>query len=176
MEQDSLARIKHIMNWGAIAGIALIGSSMLGTLMPNNNLFKLLSWVVLGLSIYIGVQKLRDQQQNGYISFSDAAFAALQISFFASILLGFFMYVYLKYVDASAIDTILAQQEQLLLEKDMPTVDVTSNMRIMKRVVSAELIGIGAIIAFTFIGGIMGLLVAAFVKRESDSFDDFVGK
>ncbi|MEQ1734375.1 MAG: DUF4199 domain-containing protein [Bacteroidia bacterium] len=176
MENDALQRIKHIMNWGAISGLALIATSAMGAFMPSTNIFQLLSWLALGAGIYMGIQKQRDQLQNGFISFSDAAFSGLQIAFFASILLGFFMYVYLKYIDASALEKMLDVQEQLLLQKDMPTVDIKNNMDVMRKVISPELLGIGAVLAFTFIGGIMGLLVAALIKKDSDSFDDFVGK
>jgi hypothetical protein len=176
MEIDTTQRIKHIMNWGVLSGVALIATNMLTTLLPGNNIFQLVGWLGLGAGIYLGVQKLRDNVYEGYIDFSEAAFSALQIAFFAAVLLGFFMYVYLGFIDKTAIDKMLVVQEQLLLKKDVPTADIKNNMRVMAHLFTPAVLALMAILVFTFIGGVMGLLVAALVKRESNSFDDFVGK
>lgn len=164
---------KHIMNWGAITGIALIASGLIFYMLgvKTSKISQFLSYIILIGGIYIGTKKYRDDIGNGMLSYSKSLITGTQIAFFASILLGFYMFIFFTYVDASMITEILNQQEQAMIDKDMPTENIEDAMNIMRKFMTPTSMSATTVVSFTLIGFFVSLIVSLFVKKEDKSFE-----
>ena len=174
MEKENTGtKWKHIMNWGAITGIALIAIGLVFYMIgvKNSKISQLLSYVILIGGIYIGLKKYRDDVENGMLSYSKSLITGTQIAFFASILLGFYMFIFFNYVDASMITEMLNQQEQAMIDKDMPTENIEDAMVIMRKMMTPTSMAAISVLSFTIIGFVISLVVSLFVKKEDKSFE-----
>ena len=97
MSTQNKPQIKNAMNYGAIIGIALIIISLLFYMMneTTSEIQNYLGYLVLAVGVYIGVKNQRDNEQNGLMSYGQALGSGTLISFFASIIMAFYLYLFI---------------------------------------------------------------------------------
>ncbi len=177
-EADSTQGLKHIANWGVICGLALISHSAIGYIsgINENKFYGFISYVLLGACLFLGIKAYRDKLQNGALSYGNGVWVGVKISFFASILTAIFTYIFLNYIDSSVITKMLEMQEQVLIDKDMPSDAIEQNMKMIRKFSSPAVIAIMAAFMFTLLGGIISLIICAFLRKEKSSFNDFINQ
>lgn len=174
MNQQEPSKVKSALNFGAILGLILMILSLVTYIfeMYNNKLFGYLSWVVMIIGIVIGIKKYRDGALGGFISYGGALGFGVLVSLFASIIVSFVNYVYLGYVDASFIDFQLEQTEIQMIEQGQSEEAIEMAMSWTRKFVSPMGIFIMGILGTTFLGLIVSLIAAAFLKNDPDSFEN----
>jgi hypothetical protein len=167
---------KNAMNFGAICGLTLIVVFfVLQTLgMARSAIEQLLSYLITILFIFLGTKKFRDEFSGGIISYGKAVWSGVLISFFSAFLLGFFMYIFLQYIDPSTIDKILEQSEQQMLESGNSDEQIEVAMEYVRKFSTPSVISIMSVLLNTFLGLVFSLVIGAFVKKEPGGFDQFI--
>jgi hypothetical protein len=167
---------KNAMNFGAICGLTLIVVFfVLQTLgLARSGVEQLLSYLTTILFIFLGTKKFRDELNDGMISYGKAVWSGVLISFFSAVLLGFFMYIFLQYIDPAMIDKILEQSEQQMLESGNSDEQIEVAMEYVKKFSTPSVISLMSILLNTFLGLIFSLVIAAILKKEPGGFDQFI--
>lgn len=173
MSTQEQSPVKNAMNYGAIIGIALIIISLLFYMMNDtaSEIQGYLSYLVLGVGIYIGVKNHRDNELSGLMSYGKALGSGTLISFFASIIAAFYIYLFVKYFDESMIQIMLDMEENKLIDANMPDKEIKTSMNILKMVFTPIGLAIASVATYTLIGFIISLVTSAFLKKQDDSFD-----
>lgn len=164
------------MNFGAICGLTLIVVFfVLQTVgFSKSGVSNLLTYGTTIIFIILGTKKFRDELNGGLISYGKAVWSGVLISFFSAVLLGFFMYIFLKYIDASSIDKILEESEQNMLESGSSEEQIEVALEYVKKFSTPEIISVMAILINTFFGLVFSLIIGAFLKRDPEGFDQFI--
>jgi hypothetical protein len=174
MEQESPSKLKSALNSGAVLGLILMVFTLITYVfgMYENQLFSYLSWVVMIVGIVMATKKFRDEAGGGFISYGSALGYGILVSLFASLILAFTNYIYLGFVDDSFITFTLEQAERGMYESGQSDDQIEMAMSMTRKMVSPAGIAIWGVIGMTILGLIFSLIIAAFVKREPNSFDD----
>ena len=174
MNKEQPSKMKSALNFGAILGLILMVLSLVTYVfeMYENQAFGYLSWVVIIAGIVIGIRKYRDGVLGGFISYSNALGYGVLITLFASIIVSFANYVYLGFIDTSFIDYTLEQTEIQMIEQGQPEEAIEMAMAWTSKMVSPRGIFIMGILGTTFMGFIVSLIAAAFLKNDPDSFEN----
>lgn len=180
MSENKISISRNAMNYGGMTGIALfllfILSSILGT--KVSGLMQIVSYSSLGLGIYIGTKNYRDSELGGAITYGTALYAGFLISFFASIIIAFAVFLYIKFVDASIIDKIMEQTEQSMLDRGLSDDEVEKQMQAAQLFMNPTSMAFFSILGYTFFGTLIALVTSAFVKKQTpnsgDPFDNFI--
>ena len=164
------------MNFGAICGLTLIVVFfLLQTLgFAGSGVENAITYFTTILFIFLGTRKFRDEYSGGIISYGKAVWSGVLISFYSAVLLGFFMYIFLQYIDTSTIEKILEQAEQNMLESGNSEEQIEMSMEYVKKFSTPGIISIMAILLNTFLGLVFSLIIAAFLKKEPEGFDQFI--
>ena len=161
------------MNWGAITGIVLIVIGVIFYMLGirESKIAQFISFAGMIACLYFGMKQYRDVIGNGFLSYSKAIGTGVKISFFSSIIMGFYMFIFFSYIDSHLIVEMLNQQEQAMIDKDMPTEQIEQAMNMTKKFMTPTAMAAISVFSFTLMGSIFSLIIALFVKREDKSFE-----
>lgn len=164
---------KNSMNYGTIVGLALcIIVIIVSTLkIKSQTIPNLLSYAILITAIVIGTKNLRDNLEGGFISYGRALWSGTLITFFCAIITCFYMLLHFRFIDPSAIDQILQQQEQGMIDNGMPDEQIEMGMKYARKFTTPIWIAIFGLIMYTFMGFIFSLITSAFLKKEATPFE-----
>ncbi|MBT3207654.1 MAG: DUF4199 domain-containing protein [Bacteroidetes bacterium] len=172
MENQKVSNIKPSMNLGAILGLVLICYSIVLYMLDMNLNPKMqyLSYAVIAATLYLTMKSYRDNYQKGFITYSKALGTGTLISFFASILNAFYVYIFHTVIDTEAIQKMKDMQIEELLNNGMSEDDVEMIISTSQVWMTPLVFTITTIIGVTFIGFILSLLISIFIKKEGDPF------
>ena len=174
MENTSPSKTKVALNYGALLGLILAALTLITYLfeMYESSWFGYISWIVLIIGIFMATKKYRDEQLGGFISYGGALGFGVLIAIFAGIIASFVSYIYLGFVDDSFLTYSLEKTEMGMYESGNSDDQVETAMSFTKKIFSPGMISISAFFVTAFLGLIISLITAAFIKREADSFDE----
>jgi hypothetical protein len=167
------------MNYGAYSGLAMIVIFLAmhyAGVNNTNSSIQWLSYIPLAVLIFLGSRNLRDNVGGGFISYGKALGSGVLISFFCGILVGFFMYVFMKVIDTDQklLSTMLEQNEQAMLKQNLSEEQIEQSMEIAQKFMTPGVISVMSVFGYTLIGLPISLVAAFFIKREDKSFDGFI--
>ncbi|QZE14414.1 DUF4199 domain-containing protein [Halosquirtibacter laminarini] len=170
----------HVMMSGIYLGSALVGVRFVSYLFNayNSNVFAMILFVVYALGVFRLVKKYREEQLGGYITYWNSVSFIILTSFFASMILGLFSFVYLKFIDTTILTSMINEAESAyvkifdvldgsfsddLQEELIKQVRNITPMDIWKSEMTNYLWG----------GSLLGLLLSFFVRRvNNDPFHE----
>jgi hypothetical protein len=167
---------RNAMKFGAITGMALFIVFVLVNIMggqPGAGQ-NFIHYLILITGITLGTKSFRDQELGGQISYSTALWSGTQIAFFCAVIISFFMFIYLKFVDSSMIEKILQQTEQQLIEKEMSDSDIEKTMNMTRKFTNPGMMAVFGVLGNTFMGFLFSLVIAAILKKGNRNFDQFM--
>jgi predicted PurR-regulated permease PerM len=170
---------RNSMNYGALAGLAMIVIFLIlhyAGISNSNSILQWLSYLPLFGILFIGTRNLRDKLEGGFISYGRSLGSGVLISLFCGILLAFFMYLFMKFIDTEQemIKKVLEQNEQAMLDRNMSEEEIEQSMEMTRRFMTPGLMSIMAVFGYTFMGFIFSLILSFFLKRENKTFDGFI--
>lgn len=176
MTQASTSPFQVAAKYGVFTGVGLIVFSAALYLLGFNGENKLtyLNYVFLAIGIYLGTKEYRDKVRSGFINYGQALGAGALISLFAGLLLAAYMYVFLKFLGTEVIDEMLKASEDELIRQGMSDSEIDQAMKYTSMIMVPGFISAMVVIMHTLIGFVISLIVAAVLKRESNSFEDMV--
>ena len=174
MNQQEPSKVKSALNFGAILGLVLLVINLSSYVfeLVENKLFTFLTWGIIIGGIVYGIKKYRDGVLKGFISYGSALGYGVLISLFASIISSFASYLYLKFVDDSILLSLLEKAEIEMIEQGQPEQAIEIGMKVSEAIYSPMGMFLLGILATTFMGLIISLIAAAFLKNDPDSFEN----
>lgn len=162
------------MNYGAMVGFSLIIVSVIFYLfnITDNLIGAVVNYAVMIAGLVIGTKNLRDKLEGGSISYARSLGSGVLISFFASIILGFYMYVFLKFIDPDFQNKMYELMEQKMIDQGLDDEAIERAIEMSKSFMSPGFIMFSTFIGFTFWGFLFSLITSIFLKKKNDSFDD----
>ncbi len=165
---------KNSMNYGAIVGILLcIVFFVFGMLkLKGQTIPNLLSYATLITGIVIGTKHLRDNLEGGFISYGRALWSGTLITFFCAIITCFFTFIYMRFIDPAAVEQILQQAEQNMIDQGTPDDQIKMGMKYVRMFTTPTMMAVMGLLMYTFMGFIFSLITSAFLKKEATPFDN----
>lgn len=173
MQENKSIFWKNSMNFGAIAGLAFIVYAVILFVLglSESRTAGYLNYLILIAGIFIGTKQYRDNYNNGLISYKNALGSGTLISLFASIILAFYMYVFIEFIDTDALDKLMVLTEERLLDRGMPDDQIEAAMEINRKFMTPAFVAILTVPTFTFFGFLFSLITSAILKKEGDMFN-----
>lgn len=165
---------KNSMNYGAMVGFSLIIVTVLFYFLniTDNIIGAAFNYAVMIIGLVIGTKNLRDKLEGGSISYARSLGSGVLISFFASIILGFYMYVFMKFIDPDFQNKMYEMMEERMLQQGLDEDAIERAMEMSKSFMTPGFLMVSTFFGFTFWGFLFSLIISIFVKKKNDSFDD----
>lgn len=160
--------LKPAMNYGAVLGIGLVAISLIFYLvgLQESSFSGYLSYAVIAVALYLSINHFRDNALGGYISYGRSLGLGALICLFASVIVGFYTYIFLAFVDQSLIDLGMKEAYNELLDSGMSEDEAAQNMEMASSFMTPGFFAFSAFIGTSFFGFIEALIISIFTKRE----------
>ncbi|HEY9124022.1 MAG TPA: DUF4199 domain-containing protein [Bacteroidales bacterium] len=171
MENNNGSLLKATMNYGLITGLIVIVYSLLLYIigLHLNQYFGYLTIVIMAACIFIFTKQYRDKQNEGFISFGKAFQLGILIGVFAAILLSFFSYIEVTFIDPTIVEKQLDIQREKMLAKGISEEQVEMGIQMAKKMMTPAMLFIVSILSFTFWAAIISLITSAILKKNSSN-------
>ena len=170
MEVNKNTIYKNAANYGLILGLATIIYSLLmrfsGFLDSSFTFFGY--QVIMAIGIAFSTKKYREEIKNNIISYSEALGFGLLISIFSGLIQAFFVYAYYVYVSPEDMDILIQTTQELLINMGKSDEEVEMAVKI----ISPTYFGFSILLKEFVKGLLFSLIIASFVKKEADIFDN----
>ncbi|MGY8979279.1 MAG: DUF4199 domain-containing protein [Flavobacteriales bacterium] len=165
---------KFAMNYGAYLGLGLVlisftvylfGLEEQKSIIPSllNNL------LIIGAIIY-SVIIFRDQN-NGFISYSKSLKLGTSVVFFASVLLAFYTFIFVTFINPEYLVNIIDIAEQEILKSNPEISDEELNMAInmTQKMLQPQWMATLSVLGGTFMGFFYSLIISFFLKKDDNN-------
>lgn len=164
----------YAFRFGILAGLLTIGVTLMGYLFAGDSvsfqqqgLFSFGSFILVFLLAYQAIKSYRNEQLGGYIHFKDSFQVAVIIGAICGFLGSLFNLIYLTYVDASFIDIMMRQMEEMYLTMGMNEGQVEQAMVKLKEGFSTASLAKGLITGPIIYGLIIGLIGGIIGRKKN---------
>ena len=164
---------KFAMNYGAVLGLCLVLIALLfwvlgvdeqQSVIPSilNNV------VIIGFLVY-AIMQYRDNVNNGFISYGASLKLGTTVAFFSSVIMAFYTFIYITYLNPDFLANILNMTEQAMLEANPETSDQELDLAlsITTKFMQPHWMMIMGVLGGTFMGFLFSLIISIFLKKEN---------
>ncbi len=156
------------MNYGAMVGLLSMGFSfIIQTLRMRGGmgaqtllLSSFLIFIVLGSIHY-------RKNRNGFMTYGQALGQGVLISFFGSILLAFFTYIFFQFASPESLQEIKDQVEIQMEDQGLTSEQVELAMSVQSKMMTPGIMALMIILTYVFLGTLISLVTSAILKREN---------
>ena len=162
---------KFAMNYGSVLGLFLmlialtlwaLGVDEQRSVIPSilNNM------VIIGFLIYSIIQ-YRDNFNDGFISYGSSLKLGTSVAFFSSILMAFYTFIYITYLDPDMLANILKTTEQAVLQTnpDISEEELDLALEMTGNLTQPHWLMIMGVLSGTFMGFFFSAIISFFVKN-----------
>ncbi|MFO7862432.1 MAG: DUF4199 domain-containing protein [Salinivirgaceae bacterium] len=169
-----------IMNFSAKFGAYVGGGFILtyllihalqGTLHSENDFSGNITLIILIAGVIIAIRKYRGTKT--YFPYGEAFKVGFFTSMFAAILANFFLYIYYSFISPEAINQYLLLQQNVMLASGMQEGQVEQFTNLMQGIISPGMMAFSGLLGNLFLGLIISLISAAFLKRSGTNPNAF---
>lgn len=160
------------MNYGAILGSCLVFMALLFWLLGLDEQKSIVpsilnNGIIILFLIYTIIQ-YRDNQHNGFISYSSSLKLGTTVAFFSSVIMALFTFIYISYLNPGMLFEILETTEQAILEADPEISEEMLDLQLEMagRFMQPHWMMIMSVLGGTFMGFFYSLIISFFVKRQ----------
>jgi hypothetical protein len=173
MTSQKISFWKNNMNFGAITGFAIIIVTVLLYFLniSQNFAVSVIVYVIQIAAIVIGTRYLRDKILNGNITYGKALSSGTMISIFAAIIIAFYMFIFLKFIDPGELDKIFSLMEDNLYKQGLPEDQIEMALDMSRKFTTPFTIAIGTVFSYGLWGFFFSLITSAFIRKKSNSYD-----
>ena len=164
---------KNAMNYGAILGLALIIYSVVLYLLNFSNArgAGIFSYLILIAGIIMAIKNYRDKTLGGYMNYGTGLGLGTVIGLFAGILLGFYIFLQMKFIDPDIIEQGFRIQEERMLERGMNEDQVEMSIEMARKFATPVATAVSTIFFMTLFGFVVSLIAAAILKKDDDGYN-----
>ena len=165
---------KTAASHGLIVGALLVMVALIVWMgnMEESRAMRYLNWFVIIGSIYYTMKIWRDKFNGGVIKYGKALGYGVAVMFLASILFGFYNIIYMNYLDPDIIAKSMDMLEESYYHMGFSEERIELAMDMAIALQTPVFQGFSAILGTTFMGFLVSLIVALFVRREGDPFSE----
>jgi len=163
---------KFAMHYGAYLGLGLIVISFtvyfLGLEEQRSMIPSLLNnFLIIGTIIY-SIIMYRDNFNNGLVSYSESLKIGTSVVFFASVLLAFYTYIFVTFINPEYLENIIkiAEQEILNSDPEISDEDLDLALSMTQKMLQPQWMATLSVLGGTFMGFFYSLIISFFVKKE----------
>ena len=160
---------KFAMNYGAVLGLCLVaiasvmwsfGVDKSGSILPT-----ILNNVLIIAGISYSIIQFRDIESSGFISYSESLKLGTTIAFFSSVILAFYTFIFINYIEPNTLNEILQQAEQAILESNPEISDEELDLvlEMTNKFVQPHWMLILGVLGGTFMGFVYSLIISIFI-------------
>ena len=164
---------KFAMNYGAILGLCLVAVAVViwsfgidknGSLAPS-----ILNNVLIIAGIAYTIIQFRDTENNGFISYSNSLKLGTSVAFFSSVILAFYTFIFINYIEPNTLNEILVAAEQAILasEPEISDEELDLALEMTTKFVQPHWMLILGVLGGTFMGFLYSLIISIFVKKDN---------
>ena len=171
MEEKKQSIVAATLGYGVILGILVIVFSLILFLLnvkPGSKLENL-SYLIIIAGIIIAQITFRNKQENGLLSYGKSFTVGMLTIIFASILIGIWTFIFFRYVDPGAIETMRQTAEQKLMDRGMSDAEIDQSMKWVEMFQKPGILTFFAVFFNILIGIVISLISAIFTKKEIQS-------
>ncbi len=158
---------------GLYVGLVLIGFALLvwiADLQPSA-LLRYMNWAIVFGSVYFSMKTWRDQFMNGYIRYSQALGYGIVVMLFASGVFAFYNVLYMNILDPESIQRSIDILEESYYELGWSEERIEMALELAEGMQTPVFQAVSTIFGTTFLGLLVSLIVAIFIRKEGDPFD-----
>jgi riboflavin transporter FmnP len=130
-----------------------------------------LSYLIIIGGIILGIKNFRDHEQQGFITYGKAVGAGVLTVVFASIIMAIFNYILFKVIDPNLIEKGMEIARTQMMEKNLNDDQIEMAMKMTRTIMSPGVMAIITILGNAFMGTIFSLIIAAFMKKDKNIFN-----
>ena len=163
---------KFAMHYGAYLGLGLIVISFavyfLGLEEQRSMIPSLLNnFLIIGAITY-SIIMYRDNFNNGLVSYSESLKIGTSVVFFASVLLAFYTYIFVTFINPEYLENIIkiAEQEILNSDPEISDEDLDLALSMTQKMLQPQWMATLSVLGGTFMGFFYSLIISFFVKKE----------
>jgi hypothetical protein len=181
MEQDQNFTAKktsvahNAMNYGAIVGVALVVISLVFYILnvENSGIVAWIQFLLLVAGLVFSILSYRKNIGGGYINYGKSLGTGVLTGLFASIILGFYIYIFFQFIDKEAIGQIIAKTEEAMLNKkpDMSDDELETIMSMQRKFMTPIWMAIMSMMSFIFYSFLASLIISIFTRKTDKSFE-----
>ena len=164
------------MNYGAYLGLGLVLISftvyILGLEEQKSIIPSLLNnFLIIGAIAY-SVIMYRDNLNNGFVSYSQSLKIGTSVVFFASVILAFYTYIFVTFINPEYLENIIkiAEQEILNSDPEISDEDLDLALSMTQKMLQPQWMSTLSVLGGTFMGFFYSLIISFFVKKDDPNF------
>ena len=171
MKELEIRPTKTATTWAAIAFFIIVLFTYVFYFLniDSKSPVNYLSYIPFLVCLFLAVSFHKETELGGFISFKRAFNTGFRFSSFLSLLMGVFMFVYLKWLNPDVLTQGLIEAENKMLDGGSSTEEVDMAMEISRNW-GPLIAGISTTFMYTLSGVVVSLIVAAILKREEPIF------
>jgi hypothetical protein len=160
------------LGYGVIIALAVIVFNLILFLLnlSQDNPLNYFAYAILLAGIILAQFNYRNKYMGGFITYGNAFKLGLLTSIFLAVIMGIYTFVFLKYIDPGAMEEGMAIAEQKMMDRGMSDMEIEQGMAIARKFTGVGMATFMAILSNIFLGMVISLLTAIFVKKEDTGF------
>tara|TARA_B110000240_G_C13281323_1_gene360197 strand:+ start:136 stop:657 length:522 start_codon:yes stop_codon:yes gene_type:complete len=166
---------KFAMNYGAYLGLALVVVSFLVYLFGLEEQKSILpsllnNFLMIGAIVY-SITSYRDKFNKGFISYSNSLKLGTSVVFFASVVLAFYTFIFVTFINPDYLLNIIniAEQEILNSNPEISDEELDMALTMTQKMLQPQWMSTLSVLGGTFMGFFYSLIVSFFVKKENEN-------
>lgn len=173
MEQKSIFSSSLVA--GVLVSVALIIFKLILFLLDvdEESYFQFGYYIVFALGLAWAIYSVRNNKLDGFATYGKAFMIGLYASISIAVIMAVYTYVYMKFIDPSFVDNLLANAEDKMIEANpnMSEEELNKALDMTKMFMQPGLMSVFSIFGSIITGAILSLIVAIFAKREPVSIE-----
>ena len=165
------------LKWGAISGFASIILTLVSYNMglmdlnedgtpPSTTLSSVISFLIYGAVIFLGMKEYRDGSNYGQLSLGRAILWSLGYALVLGVISAVFTMIFYSVIAPDYLSEILEAQLAAMEEQGMSDEQLEATESMMAATMSPVVMGLGAVIFSLIISAIVGLVCGLILRRE----------
>lgn len=162
------------MNQGLLLGLILILKEVL-FIVFDLYFQTWAGWVSLAITVlvlYWSIRRFREEENSGYLQYWQGVKTGLFTMGFASLLVGFFLYLYYQFIDFESFGLFKQNLEDQLLNQGYPDEQVEAMASMNPAFKSPSMFAIMTVLGNLIMGFIISLIISIFLKKIQDPFSN----
>lgn len=163
---------KFGMNYGAVLGLILILIALLSWVLGVDEQESMVPSIINNIVIigflYYSILQFRDKINNGFISYSESLKLGTTVAFFSSVIMAFYTFIYISYLNPDMLANIIYMTEQAVLESnpEISEEELDLALEMTGNFTQPHWLMIMGVLSGTFMGFFYSAIISFFVKNN----------
>lgn len=172
LENEYVSPRPIAMKWGAIAGVVGILSTVLQDVL---NMVQETAFGVVGAAISIALIVMAHREYkssgDGFMDYGQGVGMGFWYGLVSSAISSVFLFIYVKFISTTFLDSIKEKQYQALEERGMSDAQIEQSMEMTSAFSGPTAMLVMGIIGGVIIAVVLALIVSAFTKKSRPEFE-----